>query len=100
MSLPDAEIVRALKRGDESVFAQLVDDYSPGLMRMAQMFVRDRAVAEEVVQDTWIAVLRGIDRFEGRASLKTWIYRILINTAKTRGKREARSIPFSAAAAA
>jgi len=62
------------------------------------MFVRDRAVAEEVVQETWIAVLRGIDRFEGRSSLKTWVYRILINTAKTRAQREARSIPFSAAA--
>jgi RNA polymerase sigma-70 factor, ECF subfamily len=97
MALPDAEIVAALKRGDERVFADLVDAYSPGLLRMAQMFVRDRAVAEDVVQDTWIAVLRGIDRFEGRSSLKTWIYRILMNTAKTRGQRESRSIPFSAA---
>src|SRR3954451_1845426 len=99
MALPDAEIVAALRRGDQSVFAYLVDDYSPGLMRMALMFVRDRAVAEEVVQETWLAVLRGIDRFEGRSSLKTWIYRILMNTAKTRAKREARSIPFSAAVA-
>src|SRR5436189_625724 len=98
MALPDAEIVAGLKRGDESVFADLVDAYSPGLMRMALMFVRDRAVAEEVVQETWLAVLRGIDRFEGRSSLKTWIYRILINTAKTRGQREARSVPFSAVA--
>ncbi len=98
LALPDAEVVAALKRGDESVFAQIVDAYSPGLMRMALMFVRDRAVAEEVVQETWIGVLRGIDRFEGRSSLKTWIYRILMNTAKTRGQREARSIPFSAAA--
>ena len=97
MALPDAEVVAALKRGDEAVFADLVDAYSPGLMRMAQMYVRDRAVAEEVVQDTWLGVLRGIDRFEGRSSLKTWIYRILMNTAKTRGQREARSIPFSAA---
>ena len=63
MALPDEEIVAALKRGDESVFADLVDAYSPGLMRMAQMFVRDRAVAEEVVQETWLGVLRGIDRF-------------------------------------
>ena len=97
MALPDAELVAALKRGDESVFADLVDAYSPGLMRMAQMFVRDRAVAEEVVQETWLGVLRGIDRFEGRSSLKTWIFRILMNTAKTRAQREARSIPFSAA---
>jgi RNA polymerase sigma-70 factor (ECF subfamily) len=96
-ALSDAEIVAALKRGDEHVFAELVDAYSPGLMRMALMFVRDRAVAEDVVQDTWVAVLRGIDRFEGRSSLKTWIFRILMNTAMTRGRREARSIPFSAA---
>src|SRR4051812_1183750 len=97
LALSDAAIVAALKRGDEAVFAELVDAYSPGLMRMALMFVRDRAVAEEVVQDTWLAVLRGIDRFEVRSSLKTWIFRILMNTAKTRGQREARSIPFSAA---
>src|SRR4051794_21935782 len=96
----DAEVVDALKRGDEAVFAELVDAYSPGLLRMARMFVRDRAVAEEVVQETWIGVLRGINRFEGRSSLKTWIYRILMNTAKTRGQREARSVPFSAAAGA
>src|SRR5436305_15264913 len=94
---PDAELAAAVKRGDEEVFAALVDAYSPGLMRMARMFVRDRAVAEEVVQETWLAVLRGIDRFEGRSSLKTWIFRILMNTAKTRAQRESRSIPFSAA---
>jgi RNA polymerase sigma-70 factor, ECF subfamily len=98
MALPDAEVVAALKRGDEAVFAELVDAYSPGLMRMARMFVRDRAVAEDVVQETWLAVLRGIDGFEGRSSLKTWIFRILVNTAKTRAQRESRSIPFSAAA--
>ena len=98
LALPDREIVRALQRGDESVFTELVDAYSPGLLRMAQMFLRDRAVAEEVVQETWIAVLRGIDRFEGRSSLKTWIFRIVMNTARTRARREWRSIPFSAAA--
>ena len=98
MALPDAEIVAALRRGDEAVFADLVDAYSPGLLRMARMYLRDQAVAEEVVQETWIGVLRGIDRFEGRSSLKTWIYRILMNTARTRAKREARSVPFSAAA--
>jgi RNA polymerase sigma-70 factor (ECF subfamily) len=99
MALPDADIVAALNGGDETVFAELVDAYSPGLMRMAQIFVRDRAVAEEVVQEAWLAVLNGIDRFEGRSSLKTWIFGILANTAKTRAQREARSIPFSAAAA-
>jgi RNA polymerase sigma-70 factor (ECF subfamily) len=101
MALPDdAELVAGLRRGDQAVVAQLVDAFSPGLLRMARMFVRDQAVAEEVVQETWIAVLRGIDRFEGRSSLRTWIYRILMNTARTRGRREARSIPFSAAASA
>src|SRR3954454_13397423 len=95
--LPDAELIDAIKRGDEAAFAAMVDAYSPALLRMARMFVRDRAVAEEVVQDTWVAVLRGIDGFEGRSSLRTWIYRILMNTAKTRGQRESRSIPFSAA---
>jgi RNA polymerase sigma-70 factor (ECF subfamily) len=100
LPLPDDEVVAALKRGDQTVYRELVDALTPGLMRMALMFVRDRAVAEDVVQETWLGVVRGIDRFEGRSSLKTWIYRILINTAKTRGKRESRSIPFSAAARA
>src|SRR3954467_2995073 len=67
----------------------------PGMPRLALPFVRTPAVAEEVVQDAWVGVLRGIDRFEERSSLKTWIFRILVNTAKTRGVREARSIPFS-----
>jgi RNA polymerase sigma-70 factor (ECF subfamily) len=98
--LPDGELIDAIKRGDEAAFAAMVDAYSPGLLRMARMFVRDQAVAEEVVQDTWLAVLRGIDRFERRSSLRTWIFRILMNTAKTRGQREARSIPFTAAAPA
>src|SRR5437763_15755101 len=96
----DRDLVAALRRGDERVFAELVDAYSPSLLRVARMYVRDRAVAEEVVQETWIAVLRGIDRFEERSSLRTWIFRILMNTAKTRGQREARSIPFSATASA
>jgi RNA polymerase sigma-70 factor (ECF subfamily) len=98
MALPDAEIVAALRRGEESVFADLVDGYSPGLTRMAQAFVRDRAVADEVVQETWLAVIRGIDGFEERSSVKTWIFSILMNRAKTRALREARSIPFSTAA--
>jgi RNA polymerase sigma-70 factor (ECF subfamily) len=95
--LPDRELIDAIKRGDEGAFAAMVDAYSPGLLRVASMYVRDRAVAEEVVQETWLAVLRGIDRFEGRSTLRTWIFRILMNTAKTRAQREARSVPFSAA---
>jgi RNA polymerase sigma-70 factor, ECF subfamily len=94
----DAVVVAALRSGDEAAFAELVGAYSNSLLRLAQDFVRTRSVAEEVVQETWLAVLNGIDRFEERASLKTWIFRILVNKAKTRGVREARTVPFSALA--
>jgi RNA polymerase sigma-70 factor, ECF subfamily len=73
----------------------LVDQYQPSMLRIARMYVSTQAVAEEVVQDTWVGVLRGLEGFEGRSSLRTWIFRILVNTAKTRGQREARSVPFS-----
>jgi RNA polymerase sigma-70 factor, ECF subfamily len=96
----DRELVAALRRGDEAAFTWLVDEYGPTLLRVARMYVPTAAVAEEVVQETWIGVLEGIDRFEGRSSLKTWIFRILANIAKTRGERERRSIPFSSAAGA
>lgn len=92
------EPVEALRAGDEATFERLVREYSPAMLRVAQMYVGSRTVAEEVVQDTWIGVLNGIGRFEGRSSLKTWIYRILTNIAKTRGQREGRSVPFSALA--
>src|SRR5436305_9940751 len=94
----DAEIVEALRAGDEATFAALVAQYGASMLRVAQMYVRTRAVAEEVVQEAWLGVLRGIGTFEGRSSLKTWIFRILTNTAKTRGEREGRSIPFSSVA--
>src|SRR5438045_3977100 len=96
----DRALVDALRRGDEAAFMRLVDEYGPALLRVARMYVPTAAVAEEVVQETWIGVLNGIDRFEGRSSLKTWIFRILANIAKTRGQRERRSIPFSSAVAA
>lgn len=96
-SAADMEVVRALRAGDEAAFATLVERYNGALLRLARMYVHDRAVAEEVVQDTWVGVLNGIDRFEPRASLKTWIFRILMNRARTSAKREGRSIPFSAA---
>lgn len=86
----DAALLARLRRGDEAAFAALIDRYHGALLRLAQSFVPSRAVAEEVVQEAWIGVLEGIDRFEGRASLKTWIFRILINQAKTRGARERR----------
>jgi len=96
----DHELVQRLREGDESAFAELIDSYGATMVRVAQMYVRDRGTAEEVVQETWLAVLQGIDRFEGRSSLKTWIFRILSNRAKTRGQRESRTVPFSAVAAA
>jgi RNA polymerase sigma-70 factor (ECF subfamily) len=73
----------------------LVERYSPSMLRIASLYTPSRAVAEDVVQETWLAVLQGIDRFEGRSALRTWIFRILTNRAKTRGQRERRSIPFS-----
>jgi RNA polymerase sigma-70 factor, ECF subfamily len=96
----DAALVARLRDGDESAFAELIDAYGATMLRVAQMFVRDRATAEEVVQETWLAVLNGIDRFEGRSSLKTWLFRILTNRAKTRGQRDGRQVPFSALAGA
>src|SRR3954470_9305135 len=95
----DGALVAALRRAEESAFVRLVGLHQSQLLRLARGFVRDRAVAEEVVQETWLAVLNGIDRFEGRSSLKTWIFQILINRARTRAVRERRSAPFSALAA-
>ena len=94
----DAAVVEALRRGDEKAFAALIDRYHASLQRLAMMYVATREQAEDVVQETWIAVLKGIDRFEGRSSLKTWIFRILVNRAKTKGVRESRSVPFSSLA--
>ncbi len=96
----DHELVQRLREGDESAFVELIDRYGATMLRVAQMYVRDRATAEEVVQETWLAVLNGIDRFEGRSSLKTWLFRILTNRAKTRGERDGRVLPFSALAGA
>ena len=92
----DATLVDGLRRGDERAFELLMERHHDSLLRLAQLHVRDRAIAEEVVQDTWLGVLQGIDRFEGRSSLTTWIYRILTNRAKTRGERERRQVPLSA----
>jgi len=74
---------------------ELVDRLTPSMRRVARMFVSSDAVADECVQDAWLGVLQGIDRFEGRSTLRTWIFRILVNIAKTRGQREARSVPFA-----
>jgi RNA polymerase sigma-70 factor (ECF subfamily) len=91
-------LVERLRRGDEAAFVELLDAYHPSLVRMAMLYVPNRAVAEDVAQEVWLGVVRGIDRFEGRSTLRTWIFRILMNVARTRGRRESRSIPFSALA--
>jgi RNA polymerase sigma-70 factor, ECF subfamily len=94
----DLALIRRLRSGDEDAFMDLVTSLHPTMLRVAGMYVSSHAVAEEVVQDAWIGVLKGIDRFEGRSSLRTWIFRILTNIAKTRGQREGRSVPFAALA--
>jgi RNA polymerase sigma-70 factor, ECF subfamily len=91
----EGALLEALRRGDEDAFKALVEAHGPVLMRLALSHVPSRAVAEEVVQETWIGVLNGLDRFEGRSSLRTWIISILLNNARTRGKRERRTLPFS-----
>jgi RNA polymerase sigma-70 factor, ECF subfamily len=98
-TIDDRRLVAGLKAGDEEAIATLVDLHSDALLRLAMAYVPSRAVAEEMVQETWIAVMRGIDGFEGRSSLKTWIFRILTNTALRGGSRERRSVPFAALAA-
>jgi RNA polymerase sigma-70 factor (ECF subfamily) len=92
----DDELVAALRAGDEAAFARIIREWHGSMLRVAQIFVPSRSVAEEVVADTWLRVLGALDRFEGRSSLKTWVFRILVNTAKTRAQREGRVLPFSA----
>ena len=92
----EAERLDALRAGDEEAFAALVREYHASLVRVARMYVSTLAAAEEVAQETWLAVLNGLSRFEGRSSLKTWIFRILTNIAKTRAVRDGRTLPFSA----
>ena len=94
IQLDEAGLVQALQRGDETVFSAVMDWYSGSLLRLAMAYVPNRAVAEEVVQETWMGVLEGISRFEGRSSFKTWLFRILTNRAKTRGTRARRYVPF------
>src|SRR5215208_5481737 len=96
----DEQLLLALRRRDEQAFATLVDRYHARLVRLACLFVANQSIAEEVAQETWIGVLQGIDRFEGRSSFRTWLFRILTNQAKSRGQREARSLPFAAISAA
>ena len=92
----DSQLVAALRAGDEDAFRKVVREWHPALLRVARIFVPSRALAEDVVQETWLRVLGALDRFEGRSSLRTWVFRILVNTAKTRAQREGRTLPFSA----
>ena len=96
MTADETALIEALRRGDEGAFAALIAMYHSSLLRLAMAYVATREQAEDAVQETWLGVLNGIDRFEGRSSLKTWIFRILVNRAKTKGVREHRSVPFSA----
>lgn len=91
----DLTLVLAVRSGDEAAFTCLIDRYHASLVRIATLFVRDYDIAEEVAQETWIGVLRGIDRFEGRSSFRTWLFSILTNQARRRGERERRIVPFS-----
>jgi RNA polymerase sigma-70 factor, ECF subfamily len=91
----DNNLVKALAARDADAFAFLLDRYHASLVRLARQYVPNHAVAEEVVQETWLAVIEGIDRFEQRASVKTWLFRILVNVARTRGVSERRSIPYA-----
>jgi RNA polymerase sigma-70 factor, ECF subfamily len=92
----EADLVARLRAGDERAFEALVDRHYASMLAVARGYVRTRAIAEEVVQEAWLGVLNGIDRFEGRSSLRTWVMRIVVNIAISRGEREARSVPFSA----
>lgn len=92
----DVPIVEALRAGDEEAFRKLIRENNTALVRTAMTYVRTRDLADDVVQETWLGVLRGLDRFEGRSSLRTWIFTILTNIAKTRALREGRTLPFSA----
>jgi RNA polymerase sigma-70 factor (ECF subfamily) len=91
----EQDLVERLRAGDEEAFAELVRRYHRLMLRVARGYVRTDAIAEEVVQEAWIAVLRGIERFEGRSSFKTWLLRIVANRAMTLGVKEARSVPFA-----
>jgi len=94
----DLALVERLRAGDEDAFMALVERLQPSMLRVARMFVSTQAVAEECVQECWLGVLTGLGKFEGRSSLRTWIFRILTNIAKTRGQREGRSVPFASLA--
>ena len=91
----EQELVRRLRSGDDRAFAEIVDSWSPVMLRVARSHVSTDASAEEVVQEAWMAVVKGLGQFQGRSTVRTWAFRILTNLAKTRGVREARTVPLS-----
>jgi RNA polymerase sigma-70 factor (ECF subfamily) len=93
----DQALLARLRAGDEEAFTAVVARHDGALRRVARTFVRTPSAIDDVVQDTWLGVVRGLGDFEGRSSLRTWIFRILVNQARTRAVRDARSLPFSAA---
>jgi RNA polymerase sigma-70 factor, ECF subfamily len=93
---PDAEVLERLRRGDDQAFAELVDRWSPAMLRIARSYVSNAESAQDAVQDAWLGVIRGLAAFEGRSTLRTWVFTILVNRARTRGSREARTVPMSA----
>jgi RNA polymerase sigma-70 factor (ECF subfamily) len=97
-TVDETGLIAALRDGDQAAFAQLVDRHAPSMLRVARGYVPSREIAEEVVQETWIALLRGIGNFEGRSSLRTWLFAVMINIAKTRGVRERRDADTAIAA--
>jgi len=92
---PDGPIVERLRAGDEAAFRELVRRHHSSMVNFAETFVPSRAVAEEVAQEAWLGVIKGIDRFEGRSALSTWIFRIVANIARTRGPRERRTVSLN-----
>jgi RNA polymerase sigma-70 factor, ECF subfamily len=92
---PDADVLARLRAGDDTAFAELVDRWSPSMLRIARTYVATRQAAEDAVQDAWLGVVRGLAAFEGRSSLRTWVFTILVNQARSRGAREARTVPMS-----
>lgn len=95
LSQDDMELLTALRAGDEAAFTLLVERYHENMVRIAALYVRDAQIAQEVAQETWVAMLNSLDRFEGRSSLKTWLFSILTNRAKTRASREDRYVPLA-----
>lgn len=97
-AVDEASVIAALREGDETAFAQLVDQHTSSMLRVARGYVSSHEIAEEVVQETWIALVKGVDKFEGRSSLRTWLFSVLINIAKTRGVKERRDADAAIAA--